>query len=100
MFQNWGIGELGNWGIKTSLVRRESAPAGSQNALILYFPNSPIPQFPNYSRLSYSSLRRATTFGSARVVVSPSALPSAMSRRSRRMILPDLVLGRSAENRI
>ena len=38
--------------------------------------------------------------GSASVVVSPSALPSAMSRSSRRMILPDRVLGRSAANRI
>jgi hypothetical protein len=38
--------------------------------------------------------------GSASVVVSPSALPSAMSRSSRRMILPDRVFGRSAANRI
>src|SRR5262245_35121561 len=48
-----------------------------------------------YSSSPYWSLSRATTAGSARVVVSPSAFPSAMSRRSRRMIFPDRVLGRS-----
>ena len=49
-----------------------------------------------YSSSPYCSLSRLTTAGSASVVVSPSALPSAMSRRRRRMILPDRVLGRSA----
>src|ERR1043166_9295564 len=47
---------------------------------------------------SYCSFSEATTFGSASVVVSPRARPSAISRRSRRMILPDRVFGRSAEN--
>src|SRR6478672_1126469 len=37
----------------------------------------------------------STTAGSRRVVVSPSWWPSAMSRSSRRMILPERVLGRS-----
>ena len=46
------------------------------------------------------SLSRATTLGSASVVVSPSARPSAMSLSSRRMILPLRVLGRSAEKRM
>src|SRR5207302_10176352 len=49
---------------------------------------------------SYWSLSRCTTAGSARVVVSPRARPSAMSLSSRRMILPLRVLGRSAENRM
>ena len=40
------------------------------------------------------------TLGSASVVVSPSARPSAMSRSNRRMIFPERVLGRSAANRI
>src|SRR5207249_9710174 len=38
-----------------------------------------------------------STAGSASVVVSPSARPSAMSRRSRRMIFPLRVFGSSAE---
>ena len=42
----------------------------------------------------------STTVGSASVVVSPSALSSATSRSSRRMILPDRVFGRSSVNRI
>ena len=36
------------------------------------------------------------TLGSARVVTSPSALPSAISRKRRRMIFPERVLGTSA----
>ena len=40
----------------------------------------------------------STTPASARVVVSPSCRPTAMSRRSRRMILPERVLGRSGVN--
>jgi len=40
----------------------------------------------------------STTAVSANVVVSPSTRPSAMSRSSRRMILPDRVLGRSGTN--
>ena len=56
------------------------------------------PNAPGYdSSDSYLSLSVATTAGSASVVVSPSARPSAMSRRSRRMILPDRVFGSSAE---
>ena len=43
-----------------------------------------------------SPCSRATTPGSASVVVSPSARPSAMSRSRRRMILPLRVFGRSA----
>src|SRR5215475_7683184 len=49
-----------------------------------------------YSLSSYCCLRVATTVGSARVVVSPRARPSATSRSSRRMILPLRVLGNSA----
>ena len=41
----------------------------------------------------------STTPASARVVVSPRARFSAMSRRRRRMILPERVLGRSGVNR-
>src|SRR5262249_44134053 len=52
------------------------------------------------SSASYASFNRATTAGSASVVVSPRALPSAMSRSRRRMILPDRVFGRSAVNRM
>jgi hypothetical protein len=37
---------------------------------------------------------------SARVVVSPSSRPSAMSRSSRRMILPERVFGRSGEHEL
>ena len=40
----------------------------------------------------------ATTLESARVVVSPSIRPSAMSRNNRRMILPLRVLGSSCVN--
>ena len=57
-----------------------------------------VPSYPSFS--SYSLFSLETTAGSARVVVSPSALPSAMSRSSRRMILPERVFGRSAANRI
>ena len=46
--------------------------------------------------LACCSFNLATTFGSASVVVSPSALPSAMSRSNRRMIFPERVFGRSA----
>ena len=45
---------------------------------------------------TYSLRSASTTAGSASVVVSPSARPSAMSRSRRRMILPERVLGRSA----
>ena len=38
----------------------------------------------------------AITSGSRSVVTSPSSRPSAMSRSSRRMILPERVLGRSS----
>lgn len=38
--------------------------------------------------------------GSASVVVSPRARPSAMSRSSLRMIFPERVFGRSAENKM
>src|SRR2546425_3948346 len=55
----------------------------------------------------YSSLPEAdavriesTTVASASVVVSPSGWPLAMSRRSRRMILPERVLGSSGANMI
>ena len=40
----------------------------------------------------------STTPSSASVVVSPRTRPSAMSRRRRRMILPERVLGRSGTN--
>src|SRR5690606_17654237 len=56
---------------------------------------SPAHSFPSYSALSF-----ATTDGSASVVVSPRARPSAMSFNSRRMILPERVLGRSALKRM
>jgi hypothetical protein len=52
------------------------------------------------SSSSYSVFSFATTAGSASVVVSPSFLPSAMSRSSRRMIFPERVFGKSAVNRI
>ena len=45
---------------------------------------------------SYFDFSSATTAGSASVVTSPSARPSAMSRSRRRMILPERVFGRSA----
>jgi hypothetical protein len=48
------------------------------------------------SNVAYCSRSWVTTLGSASVVVSPSPRPSAMSLRSRRMILPLRVLGRSA----
>src|SRR5680860_277288 len=47
----------------------------------------------------YCSLMAATTAGSARVVVSPSASSSATLRSRRRMILPARVLGRSSVNK-
>src|SRR4029078_11581955 len=53
-------------------------------------------QAEHYSFSSYSVFNLGTTAGSARVVVSPSALPSAMSRSRRRMIFPERVFGRSA----
>src|SRR3954449_7773021 len=45
---------------------------------------------------SYLDFSKATTAGSASVVTSPRARPSAISRSRRRMIFPDRVLGRSA----
>ena len=45
---------------------------------------------------SYACFSVATTAGSASVLVSPSARPSAMSRSRRRMILPLRVFGSSA----
>src|SRR6185437_13124332 len=63
--------------------------------------NDERPTHPSYASWdSYCSLSLATTAGSASVVVSPNARPSAMSRRSRRMILPERVLGKSALNRM
>src|SRR3954468_9221080 len=46
------------------------------------------------------SSRSCITPGSRSVVTSPSSLPSAMSRRSRRMILPERVFGRSPDQMI
>ena len=53
-----------------------------------------MPEF-SYSS-SYCSVNFATTAESAKVVMSPIARPSAMSRKSRRMILPLRVFGNSA----
>src|SRR3990172_3519997 len=53
---------------------------------------------PYSSALPVFSRIVSTTVASASVVVSPSVRPSAMSRRSRRMILPERVLGRSGTN--
>ncbi len=49
-----------------------------------------------HSSSSYWALSISTTAGSANVVVSPRARPSATSRSRRRMILPLRVLGNSA----
>src|SRR5207245_10168523 len=80
-------------------------PSRDQRSVLSYFSSIYLPGpriiKPDYcSCSSYFCLRLAMTDGSARVVVSPNALPSATSRRSRRMILPLLVFGRSAVNRI
>ena len=52
--------------------------------------------------LARFSMRLSTTEGSARVEVSPRASTSlaATLRRMRRMILPDLVLGRAGANEV
>ena len=47
----------------------------------------------------FASSSRITS-GSRRVVTSPRARPSAMSRRRRRMILPERVFGRSSAQTI
>src|SRR4051794_18551750 len=56
------------------------------------------------SSSAWRSLMRSSswsiTSGSRSVVTSPSSLPSAMSRSSRRMILPERVLGRSSAQMI
>jgi len=58
----------------------------------------PTPFLPHYSS---AALSRANTFRSSSVVVSPSvARPAAMSRNSRRMILPLRVLGNALVKRI
>ncbi len=53
----------------------------------------------NASFSSYCVFSAATTLASARVVVSPSTRPSAMSRSSRRMILPERVFGQVRRRR-
>ena len=51
---------------------------------------------PSLARRLTTSSSSATTSGSRSVVTSPSSRPSAMSRSSRRMILPERVFGRSS----
>src|SRR3712207_7303659 len=67
----------------------------SRSTLFLFFlmirppPKSTLFPYTALFRSSYCSLSLATTDGSASVVVSPSAFPSAMSRSRLRMILPE-----------
>src|SRR5918994_392181 len=68
------------------LTRWRSARAGS--ALLL------VPRSATFC------LSSSMTAGSRSVVTSPSSRPSAMSRSSRRMILPERVLGRSPDQMI
>ena len=56
-----------------------------------------VDSLPTFHSSSYCSFNFATTVGSARVVVSPSMRPSAMSRSRRFMILPLRVFGNRQE---
>ena len=60
---------------------------------------APAPLRPS-ARAATCSLSCSITAGSRSVVTSPSSRPSAMSRSSRRMILPERVLGRSSAQMI
>jgi hypothetical protein len=73
-------------------LTRERAPLRLERRPVFFDPGPASRRYP--SRDSYSPLSLATTLGSASVVVSPRARPSAMSLRRRRMILPERVLGR------
>ena len=81
-------------------VLRAKMNGGNRIERVALQPASVTIAAPRYSFSSYSIFSLATTAGSARVVVSPSALPSAISRSSRRMIFPERVFGKSAAKRI
>src|SRR5437868_1754486 len=115
---------------KMSLLRNRAMHVGPHDATTAFEPPALCPPPPGdapreWRYLGPSSLRRqgarpgvrahtgnyyssfpvdvrmvSTTVASARVVVSPRGWPLAMSRRSRRMILPERVLGSSGANMI
>ena len=84
-------------------ARSPAAAPGATSSQIRKYQTTPRPSTPgrpggrpaDYSSW-YFCFSALTTYGSASVLVSPSARPSAMSRRSRRMILPLRVFGSSA----
>ena len=75
-----------------------TAPPGAARRAGCHRPASPLS--PPRRRRRSPGRARATTSGSRSVVTSPSARPSAMSRSSRRMILPERVFGRSSAQMI
>ncbi|CAN5297777.1 hypothetical protein BH23ACT9_BH23ACT9_03980 [soil metagenome] len=77
-------GDILSWATQRHLSRAARAALAARGAV----DNSPV-------RPSAACCRAATMSGLARVVASPSSVPSAICFSRRRMILPDRVLGRS-----